>query len=368
MNEENENNLRRDGDSGLGSPEFAPSDARVLSDAESAKYQKQVEEQLRRQAEEMLAELEEAQGWKLPAGLRRFGSVFMLVAAALMGVFLITETVQFFANLHTLPLWAQYLTTICFGLFGLILVFVVLGLFWNIVKLQSSPRVNLKAIKVLADRQQMQCFAAEKSGEAKVILEKYLHKYPVTEKARRKMLSAGMKEKDWDALTAGRERLLDSAIPLADVQWIDEFQRCFQNILDDAARRRVRQYASRIGVGTAISPIAMLDRMIVLYGCSAMVKDLFVYYNLRPALGQTLVVLSRSVVYAYMSGLVEDATESAVDVIADSISEFGGEGVGVLMGSVGSVVSAKGAEATLNGVLLWRLGKRSITLLQPVRK
>ena len=114
-----------------------------------------------------------------------------------------------------------------------------------------------------------------------------------------------------------KKRLLDSSRPRTHGEGLEDFQEEFQGVLDHVAGRRIKQYALRVGAGTAASPIAMVDRMIVLYGCTAMVKDLFAVYHLRPALGQTVVILSRAVVQTYLSGMIEEAAETAVDAGAD---------------------------------------------------
>lgn len=209
--------------------------------------------------------------------------------------------------------------------------------------------------------------AIEKQGKARKLLVKYLRTYPKSTSDRKRMLNLGMTAEEWSRLMEAKGRLLDSSRPLTHSDWLDDFRSEFQGLLDEVSRRRIKQYAVRVGAGTAASPIAMVDQMIVLYGCSGVVKDLLTIYQLRPAFGQTAVILSRGVVQTYLSGMVEDAMEPLADMGADSLSEFAGEGASILTGTVGRAVGAKAAEAALNGWLLHRLGRRVMTQLQPIK-
>lgn len=358
---------RREGDSGLGVPDFAPEQSRPLSEAEQAEHRRAVDDELRAKAEAMLAELELDEGWRLPTPVRRFFSYALVLLAAVLGLFLVTQVVQFFAEVETLPQPAQWLAMGGLALFGGAMVVVLCRLGWGVIRLHRSPRIHLKSMAVLAERRKMQFYAAEKQAEARGMLERYLKTYPVDRRSRMKLLAMGLPEPDWEALLTARDQLLDASRPQTDADWLEEFGRRFQGALDGLARRRIKQYARRAGIGTAASPVAMVDQFIVLYSCTAMVRDLFEVYHLRPAFGQTAVILARSVVLTYLSGMIEEAAETAADATADSLGDFMGDGASVLTGTLGRAVGAKATEAALNGLLIWRLGKRVITQLQPTR-
>ncbi len=358
--------VRREGDFGLGVPEEAVGDRRPLSDRETQAHQAELEEQLRQKAKDMLAELERAQGWHLPAGVRRACSGVLITVAAVLGLFVVSQTVQFAADIRALPEWGQWLAAAGVILFGGVLAMVVGGLLWGVVRLRRSPRIHLKAMAILAERQRMQRFALESQEQARTMLEAYLHDYPVSQTGWKRLFAIGMTEDEWARLQFVRNRLLDASRLLETGEWLEDFKD-FQTVLDEVARRRINKYAKRVGFGTAASPLAMVDQMIVLYGSTAMVKDLFAIYRLRPAFGQTAVILSRSMVHTYLSGVLEEATETISQTLSDSMAAAVGEGVGVVTGTLGKEVCAKGAEATLNGVLIWRLGKSAMKLLQPVK-
>lgn len=358
--------LRRQGDEGLGTPEFEALHERILKQEEIEAYRREMDEKMKRKAEEILADLEHVEGWKMPRPLRDGLSVLMVVIAAILGMFLTTQAVQFAGDVSALSgLW-RWLATAAMLVFGGVLATVFGALILGIFRLQRAPHVHPRALKILAERKRLQKFAVQKQEEARNLLSGYLESYPLEGKERRKLAALGMTPDELDLLEVSRDALLNPAKPVTADVWIDDFQRGFQAVIDRAANRRVGRFSRRVGIGTAASPIRFVDQMIVLYGCTALVKDMFTLYQLRPAFGQTLVILARSMIHTYLSGILEDVTEQAADATFDAGPDLAGDGLGALTGTIGKAISARAAEASLNGLLIWRLGKKTITLLQPV--
>ncbi len=357
---------RREGDTGLGTPEFEPHHERELSREESEAHQREMNERMRQRAEEILNDLEHSEGWKMPKGLRNGLSVLLLVLAAVLGMFLTTEAVQFAGDAETLQGGWRWVATTAMFLFGGILAAVLLGLVWATFRLQRSPHVHPQALKVLAERKKLQHFAVKKQEKARKLLRHYLHEYPLDGKGRKRLASIGLSAEDLTALAVSRDILLDESRHLRAETWLEAFHTDFQAILDRGAQRRIGRLARRIALGTAASPIRFIDQMLVLYGCMALVKDMFTLYQLRPAFGQTAVILARSVIHAYLSGMFEDVADQASDAALNGAEELAGDGLGALTGTLGKAISARTAEASLNALLIWRLGKKTITLLQPV--
>lgn len=354
---------RRRGDTGLGDPERPAEVVRRLSANETQQHEQELADELQERFEAKLAELAEAdRGWPIPKSLRVAATWTLVLVAAMLGLVLVSQATQVAADIALLPLYARWLAIGGAVLFGGVLAFVFARICLLILQLNRSPRVNVRALSILHERKEMQHLAATHQAEAKKILSKYLETYPLDRSGARSLRAAGIIEEEIEALQRLRDRLLDPNRPLGAGEWLSEFTTGFQATLDTAATRRVSQYAKRVGAGTAMSPVAMVDQMIVLYGCSAMVKDLMRMYHLRPALGQTAVIISRGIIHAYLSGMVEDATEAAADGVAD----WFGDSIGALGGTIGRAASAKAAEAGLNGLLLWRLGMKARRLMAPV--
>ncbi len=359
----------REGDHGLGLPEFEPEKARVLSDIEIAEHARKQNEQLREEFELKLRELETAGSgkWQLPKGIRSFLTWLILATASILGLFLIGQGVSFANNIKSMAYPFNWIVGCGAGLLAVVLLLLILKLLVMLVCLHSSPGISLKTMEVLRERQSWQRLVKEHAEKAQGKLKKYLANYELGGESRKRLIAVGLTEEEYDSMVAGKEFLLSGDVPMSPDEWLDQFKCRFQCVLDTVAARRSRQYAAKAGFGTAISPVTIIDQTVVLYSCVALIKDLMFIYHLRPAFGQTAVILSRAILNTYLSGMLEEVTEKAADTVADSINEWSGEMAGVLGSGLGRAIGAKTTEAMLNGFLIWRLGKRTISQLQPVR-
>ena len=368
-NEQCVRHIARKGDHGLGVPEFEPENARVLSDKEVVEHARKLDKELRDEFEQKLRELERAGSgkWQLPSGIRSFLTWLILAAASVLGLFLISQGVSFVNEIKAMVAPFNWIVGCGAGLLATILLLLILKLLWMVVRLHRSPGISLKTMEVLRERQSWQQLASEHAEKAQAELKKYLKSYKLSGEARKRIIAVGLTEEEYDSLVAGRDFLLGNEVPMSPDEWLGQFTNRFQGVLDAVAARRSKQYAMRAGFGTAISPVTIIDQTVVLYSCVALIKDLMFIYNLRPAFGQTAVILSRAILNTYLSGMLEEVTEKAADTLSDSISEWSGDMAGVLGSGLGRAIGTKTTEAMLNGFLIWRLGKRTISQLQPVR-
>lgn len=362
-------NKSRPGDEGLGQPDFEPENVRVLSDKETEQYKESLEEELREKFEQKLKDLQQLNSsWQLPTGLKKAGAWLLVFIAAIAGIFIVNQAVQFSLSVNSLPLPQKWVAIAAMGLFSAVIVFVILWLLVAAIRLRRLKPVDIKALKILAERETMRRFASEKAGQARKMLAGYIADFPLSKKSKAALLAAGLRGDEIELMTACRDKLLDKSRSLPAEQWIDEFRDGFQSILDTAATRRVKDYSLKAGMGTAISPIAMVDQIIVFYSCFAMLKDIMKIYHLRPAFGQTAVVLSRSIINTYLSGVVGGATEGSAEGIAEYLQTHCGETIGNVVKVVPTKLATKAAEAGLNGFLIYSLGSRTIKMLQPIAR
>lgn len=352
-------------DKGLGMPDFEPEHVRTLSDAETARHRQELEEELRREFSRKLTELDDSKGLlRLPKSLQKGALTLLLVVTGVLGLFVVVEAVNFASQIGRLASPFNYIASFFAAVFGLMLVFVILRLIGLFFRLKRTNSVNLKALEILAERQRWQSLAEEHTKAAQTRFVEYLKSYELNSgKREAQFVALGFSREDFAKLGCAKERLLSVTEETPARAWLNEFKTSFQDVLDDYALKRTRQYALRVAIGTAVSPIKFIDQLVVLYSGVAMVKDMCVIYNLRPGLGQTLVILSRSIVNTYLSGVVSES----VDQAADSISEWLGEISGLLGGGMGRFIGARASEGALNGFLLWRLGKRMVAMLRLVR-
>ncbi|MBN2064378.1 MAG: DUF697 domain-containing protein [Sedimentisphaerales bacterium] len=368
-NSDNNTTHYRTGDQGVGIPNFKPQQTRILNADEQQEIREQQEQQLREEFTRKLHDLENSSGrWNLPPALRKTLTWGILTLASVLSLILISQIVSFANDIKALPWPYNILAASLAGIFALILTLVIIKLIWQIVRLQRSPAINIKAISTLQQRQRFQKQLQEHSSQAQEQLQNFLREYPLHNDGRKRLISIGLSGQQADDLITARDYLLTKDSPCEAEHWLEDFDRRFQSILDQLAHSRVRQYALRAGAGTALSPISAIDQMIVIYSSTAMIKDLLFIYQLRPAFGQTAVILTQALLNTYLSGMIEETTRSAADSIGDSVSQWTGNLGGILGGSLIKSIGARTAEAALNALLISRLGNKAISQLQPCRK
>ncbi len=360
---------RRKGGNSLDAPVRVPHNMRELTPKEIADRQENEDRISERKSEleEELAKLEDAGIWQLPAPIRRFCALTLIVTASILGLFLVTEIVQFSANVSVMSGWSKWVASAFFGIFFVALVCIFVGLIRFSLNLNQTPSIPLKSLKILAQRRELQIEAEKKVEEAKTSLEAYLNDWR-HESTEKRMLGVGMKESEWTALEEAVAHLLDETRPDGVEDWLEDFQNLFQHHLDKVADRRISTYMKRVGFGTASSPNPLIDRVIVLAGTMSMVKDLFQIYCLKPGFGQTATILARSVVHTYLADKIQQSAESMTGTLAEMLGDTSGETKNILVNNVGKKIGGKMAEGVVNGVLVRRLGNHVRRTVQPIRQ
>lgn len=363
----------REGDSGLGIPRSRVEGARPLSDEENTEIERRRDQELRRELEEKLEQLglepfgSAGESFHLPAGVVHVIMWIGLVVTTVLGLVLVGQGAALYGDIRTLPTPFDWIAGLTAVFFAVILVWLMLKLGMMLRRLHRSPTVNLRSIEALNQRQRWQSLAVEHTNEARRELTNYLTEYEVDGDARRRLRGLGFTEGQCEDLAKARQSLLDDDEPISAIDWLGRFRGRFQRILDKAAEKRTTKYASNVGWSTAATPFAVIDKAIVLYSCMALIKELMSIYGLRPTFGQTTTILARSILQTYLSGELQEVSERGTDTVWDEIAEKGSEMIGTTVGDLAGQILPKLAEGGINGVLIWRLGKRAISLLQPVR-
>lgn len=359
-----QNGYHREGDFGVGFPHFEPVKARVLTPQEQKQLQDQEQEQLRKEFTEKLRALESSDNtWSLPAGIQKPLFWFLLTTAAVLGLLLTSQTAVFINNIKELPTPFNWIAMVAGGVFASLLLLIILKLSWQAMRLRRNPRISIKALSVLEQRQQFRKLVNVQAEQVKSKMQDYIRDYPITGSGMKKLIALGFNQEEIGSLSEARAFLLDEKNPLEFSHWLAEYSCRFQSTLDKQAKRIVKEYALKVGTGTGISPVSFIDQMIVLYSSTAMIRDLMYIYQLRPACGQTAIILSRAILNTYLSGLLEDASSKAAESISDSIGHWSTRISGILSSSLGQTISSRITEATLNAVLISRLGKKTIKQL-----
>src|SRR5205814_2269044 len=152
--------------------------------------------------------------------------------------------------------------------------------------------------------------------------------------------------------------------------WFQDFRDRFQGQLNQAAEARITYFARRVGVGTAASPNALIDMLLVSYASFAMLADLCRIYHLRVGGLGTAVLLVRVFVNAYLAGQIHEFQQVADHGIENLVQESGldlhSAALDALMGKVAGKLGSRTATGVLNYLFLKRLGAHALALLRPV--
>lgn len=372
----------RDGDHGLGIPRPGPSKGRVLTRQEKEEHdrreQQEEEAESRRQLERKLLS-DDAGRFPLPPPLLGFLRWTLLAAASVLGLLLVGQGAAAVGHIRALPTPFDWIAGVAAAAFALVLAALIVRLGWALMRLRRSPAVNLAGLRSLSERQQWQRLAVHHADRARGELRRHLEEYQKEHPGRGAPPHLNLLNQDERTrLAAARRDLLAESQTLSASEWLEAFSGRFQSILDAAARRRVKAWAVKVGVGTAASRFPLLDQAIVLYACMALLRELLALYGLRPTAVQAALLLARSVVATYLSGMLQDvaddasgAAASAADGLAadaplqDVVAEVG-RWAGLAAGAAGAL-AGRAAEGAVNGALVWRLGIRAIQQVQPVR-
>ncbi|MBN9518908.1 DUF697 domain-containing protein [bacterium] len=365
----------REGETELGRPPQVPSALDLLSDADRATLRKLEEEQAAKElaeAELLLAADPTGLGW-----LGWFGAPLVFAAlvgsVGLAGLFTFNQILSLLANLAAQPTWVQYAGYAGLALFAGCVLWAFGRFALLYARLRRNRQVQVRGLEELARRTRLRWLAAAKTTEAREQLEAYLRAYPLdTEKDRKALLAVGLTDEAQARLRAVREQLLDPAKFASSEQWFARFRDAFQAELDAAAEARVRYWASRIWVVTAVAPNAVVDTGATLFYAVSMLTDLCRVYQVRAGRTGTGVLLGRVFFNAYLAGqgaewekVVEDQYDQLFHEALNVV------GVGIGSGLAGKVLGKVGARATtgyLNRVMLARLGRYSAQLLRPVAR
>jgi putative membrane protein len=121
--------------------------------------------------------------------------------------------------------------------------------------------------------------------------------------------------------------------------------------LDKRAYQLVKMAARDIGALTALSPLGVLDGVIVLGRTLAMLRAIAQVYGVRPGAAATMALLRRTLRNVIAAGVGELVSDAAVEALGASLLSF---------------LSTRAGQGVLNGVLAARLGLGAMQLCRPL--
>ena len=304
----------RDGDTGVGIPPSAGTDdARPVPEAEVVEQKRREDDEQRERLSERIRQFDASATLQLPPGLVRVAVSMGLLFAAVLALLVVTQVASLVVDIGAMTVPWNWIVGSLAALIAAILVWIASKLAFSLLRLKRSPSVNLAAIRALQERYTWQRLATEHADQAELKLRDYLAEYNLDAKVKTTLIASGLAPNEFHRLSDARNFLLSDELPLPSSEWLHTFARRFQSVLDGAAERQAKSYGIRAAVGTAISPIPVLDQAVVLYSALRLVRDLLVLYNVRPALGQTATVLARTIVQTYLGGQAQGITEAVAE-------------------------------------------------------
>jgi putative membrane protein len=138
---------------------------------------------------------------------------------------------------------------------------------------------------------------------------------------------------------------------LADGERLALFARTVLEPIDRRARREVVRAARDVGGLTAISPLGLLDAIVVLAHTFTMIRRIATLYGFRPGPAAMVSLARRTLRNVLYAGVAEVVSDAAVESTGASIA---------------GVFSAKAAQGIVNGLLCARLGLAAMEQCRPL--
>jgi putative membrane protein len=121
--------------------------------------------------------------------------------------------------------------------------------------------------------------------------------------------------------------------------------------LDRQGRRLVIRGARDIGALTALSPLGILDGLIVLWRTLSMLRAIARLYGVRPGAAASIRLLRRTLTHVLAAGVGELLSDAAVEAAGASLL---------------SVLSARAGQGAVHGLLAARLGLAALQVCRPL--
>ncbi len=299
-----------------------------------------------------------------------------LLFAALVVVFagilivILSQFFQFVQAIQSVPLFAQVIGYACVGLLVLAFFIALTRLALTYRRLAVTPAVNLTAIQEAKRRATTRDQLARQVEAGYKSLRDLVQKYPIDSSMHQDFLKrCGMTSDEINMLKSNVKALLKSE-NAGQSRWIEDCERLFVAVIDDAAKRRVKSYVKRVGVKTAICPTGLVDSLIVTTNSVMMVEELCRLYGVRTNRWQSILLTWRIFYFAFVSAKLEEKIDK-IDKVADSLFEGALSSVPETAKEVCAKLSMgllkRAIEAGVNMALFYRLGTATIMFLRPIK-
>lgn len=313
-----------------------------------------------------IADDDELIGLSSTSWLQNLNGLVICIVVIVSAAFLLVTLTQTSVLIKEINSWIQPAWTIGWLALAAIWTAVIaasIQLARAFLRYRQSPAVSLSALEQLRDRELGRAIAARSHKGAADKVRLFLQEYP-DGASHRKFLSSVMDSRESVETLLNQRRLLLADSYGVSSQWLQQVQKHFTCVLDDAANVIIRRYSFRAGIGTALSPRGAIDVMIVLLLLQRMTTELCHLYGVRPGRMESLVILGHIVVAATLAAKGEQAGEIVDDQIKDAL----GDGIGRAGAGLVGKFSGRAAEGAVNSLFLRRVGRKLREYLRPIRE
>jgi putative membrane protein len=138
---------------------------------------------------------------------------------------------------------------------------------------------------------------------------------------------------------------------LMDDEIMERLEEKILSVMDEKAKSIITKYANQTAISTAISPVAIIDAVLILSRSHVMIKEIAKVYNLRPNLLAEMALIKKVFVNLAFAGATDIMLHHSHDILGASVL---------------SKVSAHGAQGVANGILTARVGLSTLRACRPV--
>lgn len=345
----------REGDTGLGYAAHYPRAPRELTEDERRAINLREQQALDAAAERYVADRKRAPG---PSPLARAAALLLIPALGLAGLWMFAQLSETLVVIEGWTPWLRYPSYIVFGVCAATLGWSLGGVVFQYCARKRRRQHSLAEIWRAADLGSLKQ-EQNRLQQAKRSLIDFMEQYALDGEIQTLRLGElGFTDEELQSLRAGRAQLLENERGLPAPEFAAKYQALFQDILDACAERRIKRAAVRVGVKTGVSPSKAVDSMIVLYYGFRMIGDLSRIYNGRADGLSSALLFGSAFFHAYIAGEMEEAFETVADLVMK-------EGNSVF-GRFAELAGSKLAESAANGLILWRLGRATRSLVKPL--
>ena len=297
-------------------------------------------------------------------------SITILFGAILLFM-LLSEVFQFLQAVQSAPLLLRWLGYAFVVTLVAIASWAAIRLVLCCRKLRVTPQIQRSDYYAARHRSFVRKTAKLNPREGREILTAIVAEYPLKDPRFQKLLkSFGCTKERLTELRGDVQDLVGGEAGSTEA-WLSTFDMRVLSVMDECANRCVRNYATQVGLKTALVPSSMADMLIVVTNSLLMLKDLCALYNVRTTPFATCSLAGHLFMNTFVAGQLEDQlkplAEEAASALENTLTSLAGD-VGKVAATVTVGVGSRAAEGMVNYMFVRRLGTVCIKYLRPIQK